>query len=85
MHLKKILPELQPNQELIEGLEFLLGQAKEGILRSFIGAGEYHNKDICRSYFADNGMNAWLIIGGLTVAIDTIIQSQGLTKEVLLD
>ena len=85
MTLKAILPELKPNQELVEGLEFLLEQAKSGILRSFVGSGEYHNKDICRSYYADDGMNPWLIIGGLTVSIDTIIQSRRLTKEVLIE
>ncbi len=83
--IKSIELNIPPNQALIESLTYMLERAKEGVLRSFVGVGESNNKDITRFYSVDKSFNPYQMIGGLSVAIDTIIRCHKLTQSVILD
>lgn len=54
----------EPNEALVATLENLLGMAKTGMLRSFVGTGS--SLDSCRvAVFCDTGENVYKMAGSL--------------------
>lgn len=81
MELKCIKSELKPNQYLVDMLERILKEAKNGTLRSICAGGEYNNGDSGTFHVMDKGANPYQMMGLLTAEIQIILRAHEIIED----